>query len=78
MTSAAETRLELRRTLDAPPREVFEAWTRPETIRQWFRHSAVDTPFASWRRHHMNRHRLPTLHPAVHLTGPARERGGAV
>jgi uncharacterized protein YndB with AHSA1/START domain len=42
-----ETSLRLERTYDAPPEEVFNAWTNPEVLRRWW---AVDpegsTPIA--------------------------------
>ena len=63
MTSAAETRLELRRTLDAPPREVFEAWTRPETIRQWFAPGPMTVPLVEVDLRPGGRYRIAMREP---------------
>lgn len=35
-TPASERELVLTRLIDAPPEKVFEAWTKPELIVQWF------------------------------------------
>lgn len=35
-TEASQTTLQLRRTYQVPPEQVFEAWTKPEALKQWF------------------------------------------
>jgi uncharacterized protein YndB with AHSA1/START domain len=42
---AART-LTLERIIDAPPAKVFEAWTKPELLKQWFAPKPYTTPFA--------------------------------
>jgi uncharacterized protein YndB with AHSA1/START domain len=42
--------LVLTRLIDAPRAKVFQAWTDPELLKQWFAPAAVDTP----------RNRVPT------------------
>ena len=63
MIAAAETRLELRRTLDAPRREVFEAWTRPETIREWFAPGPMTVPVAEVDLRPGGRYRIAMREP---------------
>ena len=38
-TQSQNLELQLRRTLDATPQRVFDAWTDPEQMKQWFRPS---------------------------------------
>jgi uncharacterized protein YndB with AHSA1/START domain len=45
--TASPTKLVIRRTIDAPQARVFEAWTRPEILQQWFGPSDVTVPAAS-------------------------------
>jgi uncharacterized protein YndB with AHSA1/START domain len=46
-TRDLEAMLELRRVLPAPADEVFDAWTRPELMVQWFAPASMTTPAAS-------------------------------
>ena len=39
---ASERELVVRRTFNAPPRIVFEAWTRPELFKQWWVPKSMD------------------------------------
>ena len=41
---SARTALHLKRTFDAPRKEVFGAWTDPELFAQWFRVPGASTP----------------------------------
>lgn len=41
-----ERDLRLTRIINAPPREVFRAWTKPELLKQWFAPSPLTTPVA--------------------------------
>ena len=41
---AEETTLYLKRTFAAPRKKVFEAWTKPEVISQWFAATAEHVP----------------------------------
>ena len=43
----SERELVVRRTLDAPARLVFEAWTRPELFRRWWVPKSVGVPLLS-------------------------------
>lgn len=43
-TPIAERELVLTRTIPAPPARVFEAWTRPELMKQWFAPKPWTTP----------------------------------
>jgi uncharacterized protein YndB with AHSA1/START domain len=46
-TAEVEALLELRRVLPAPAEAVFDAWTRPELMMQWFAPTSMTTPAAS-------------------------------
>jgi uncharacterized protein YndB with AHSA1/START domain len=43
----SERELVVTRTFDAPPRLVFEAWTRPELLRQWWAPKSAGVPMLS-------------------------------
>jgi uncharacterized protein YndB with AHSA1/START domain len=43
---AADTSLEVRRTINAHRERVFQAWTRPEDVKQWAAPGAMTTPVA--------------------------------
>lgn len=43
----AQDKLVIRRTIDAPRQKVFDAWTRPEHLRKWWRaNPAMSTEIA--------------------------------
>ena len=44
MSSIADRTLTLTRIIDAPPAKVFEAWTTPELLTQWFAPKPWTTP----------------------------------
>ena len=59
----AELRLE--RTFDAPPEEVFDAWTRPEVLQRWWAADPDwDTPEAEVDLRRGGRYRLTMRDPA--------------
>lgn len=43
LTTPTERELVITRTFDAPPARVWEAWTRPEHVRQWYGVAAMPT-----------------------------------
>ncbi|GGU03428.1 MULTISPECIES: SRPBCC family protein [Streptomyces] len=43
LTTPADRELVITRTFDAPPARVWEAWTRPEHVRQWYGVAALPT-----------------------------------
>lgn len=45
-TPIADRTLSFTRIIDAPPAKVFDAWTRPELITQWFAPKPYTTPKA--------------------------------
>jgi len=47
ITKPTDTSLRIERTYDAPPEDVFDAWTNPEVLRRWWRpNPAWVTPVA--------------------------------
>lgn len=56
--------LELTRVIRAPRQRVFDAWTRPETIRQWFGPQGFTTPLVKTDA-------KPGGAYAIHMEGPA-------
>lgn len=44
MSTIADRTLTLTRIIDAPPAKVFEAWTNPELLKQWFAPKPWTTP----------------------------------
>jgi uncharacterized protein YndB with AHSA1/START domain len=59
------TDLRLERTFDAPPEEVFDAWTNPEVLRLWWAADPDwDTPEAEVDLRRGGRYRLTMRDPA--------------
>jgi uncharacterized protein YndB with AHSA1/START domain len=48
-TSSSAPVLELTRVIHAPRARVFEAWTRPELLQQWFGPAGMHCPNAASR-----------------------------
>ena len=60
--------LELTRVIAAPRARVFDAWTRPETIRRWFGPEGFTTPLVTTEP-------KPGGAYAIHMEGPVPSAG---
>jgi len=63
MTPPSDDRLELRRTFDVPRTVLFDAWTRPDSVREWFAPGEMTVPFAEIDFREGGRYRIAMRNP---------------